>query len=879
MRFFRPSLLVFVLFPGLAAAEGRFALVLGAESYDYIRDLQNPVADATAIASLLGEMGFDVTLETDRDARRTRRALEDFVEDAEGADLALVYYAGHGTEVQGENYLLPTDAAVDTPQALADTAVPLSEVVAMVMSTAPAAILMIDACRDDPFAGTPLAGLSRGAEALNGTGGATEIAPGFARVGRADGLVYAFASAPGATASDGDSGHSPFADALLRHLPKSGLDVRTVLTLVSQDVYDRTRKDQLPYFESALPDLVFVAGQPVKMSERDALLLAMADLSDGTRAEVEALASARDMPLAPLFAALLTLDSKSASQEDRTRALIEAADAYADLQENLALLSPADPRVAALRAAAEADLDLGQNAAAQDKFRQAVSLDNASRGAGKDLYLTRTLSQADTLRLSADGARLNLDYDTAIIALSEAAALYAEIAPLGLPTETQMKRTGTLWDLGDLQALIGNTDAALETYRAWNVVAQSLSDAEPDDAALSRDLSFSYAKIGDVLGAQGDLAGAEAAHRAALMIAERLVARDPDNAKWQRDLSLNHNRIGDLLVAKGDISGAEGAYRAALTIVEELAARATDNADAQSDLWVSQSKIGDVLVARGDLENAEDAYRKALDIAQQLARRDPQNSELQRNLSVGYERIGDILMAQGELTGAEAAYRAGLAISETLAARDPNNAGWQRDLLISNYKMGDIKLSSGDLSGAEAAYRASLAIAEGLVARDPENAGWQRDLSVSLSRIGAILLGQGNLAGAEAAQRASVGIAERLVARDPANAGWQRDLLVSTDRLGDALVAKGDLDGAEAAYRAALAISERLVALDNMSAEAALGLITVHFKLAGITPDPRRDLEAALSFLLTLQSEGRLPAEMVAWIGVFEQAISALPPL
>jgi uncharacterized caspase-like protein len=143
MRFLRPSLLALALFPGFAAAEGRFALVLGAQSYDHFRDLQNPVADATAIASLLRELGFDVTLETDRDARRTRRALEDFAEDAEGADLVLVYYAGHGTEVRGENYLLPTDTAVDTPQALADTALPLSEVVARVTASAPAAILIM----------------------------------------------------------------------------------------------------------------------------------------------------------------------------------------------------------------------------------------------------------------------------------------------------------------------------------------------------------------------------------------------------------------------------------------------------------------------------------------------------------------------------------------------------------------------------------------------------------------------------------------------------------------------------------------------------------------------------------------------------------------
>ncbi len=300
MRLLAP-VLVFALAAGMALAEGRHALVIAAADYDELRDLANPVPDAAAVAELLDGLGFEVTLETDRDLRRTRRALEDFAEDAAGADLVLFYYAGHGTEVGGENRLLPTDTRTDSPEALAESALPLTEVVGALTAIAPATVMILDACRNDPFAGTALEDMARGAVPLAGAQGAA-VAKGFARVGPAENLIYAFATAPGDTASDGPEGaHSPFAEALMRHLATPGLEFRTALTLVTQDVYDRTRGAQTPYFESGLPDLVFAAGPPPDLGERDGLLLAMAGVTPDLRAEIETLAAARQMPLAPFM--------------------------------------------------------------------------------------------------------------------------------------------------------------------------------------------------------------------------------------------------------------------------------------------------------------------------------------------------------------------------------------------------------------------------------------------------------------------------------------------------------------------------------------------------------------------------------------------------
>jgi hypothetical protein len=165
-----------------ALAERRVALVLAAEDYKQVRKLDNPVNDARAVETLLEGLGFEVWLETDRDLKRMRRALDDFKQDASGADVALVFFAGHGVALQGVNYLLPTDADPASSQKLAETSLPLEEVRNALAEVAPLAIVLLDACRDDPFAAgatgsedgrgaVPLAGdPARRAEAAAGPG-------------------------------------------------------------------------------------------------------------------------------------------------------------------------------------------------------------------------------------------------------------------------------------------------------------------------------------------------------------------------------------------------------------------------------------------------------------------------------------------------------------------------------------------------------------------------------------------------------------------------------------------------------------------------------------------------------------------------------------
>ncbi|TIX46777.1 MAG: peptidase C14, partial [Mesorhizobium sp.] len=141
-------------------------------------------------------------------------------------------------------------------------------------------------------------------------------------------ILFAFAAAPGETAADGSGQNSPFTAALTKYLGTDGLEIRSVLTLVQQEVYDLSRGKQLPYVESGLPQLFFAATTKEQLPERERLLLAMADVTPEMRGEVEQIASDADMPLAPLYGALISTDTSHLSGESLNARLREAADAF-----------------------------------------------------------------------------------------------------------------------------------------------------------------------------------------------------------------------------------------------------------------------------------------------------------------------------------------------------------------------------------------------------------------------------------------------------------------------------------------------------------------------------------------------------------------------
>jgi uncharacterized caspase-like protein len=238
-----------------ALAEKRVALVIGNSAYQKVAKLPNSINDATSVAGMFKLAGFDlVESKFDMAANDLRRTLRDFGSQSRDADIAVIYYAGHGIELDGNNYLVPVDATLETDADVLDETVPLDRVLFAVEPAKQLRLVILDACRDNPFAKT-----------MKHTIASRGIGRGLARVEpTAPNTMIAFAAKAGSTASDGDSQNSPYAAALVEHLPKPGLDLRRAFGFVRDDVLKKTGNKQEPYVYGSLGgnDVPLVAAKP-----------------------------------------------------------------------------------------------------------------------------------------------------------------------------------------------------------------------------------------------------------------------------------------------------------------------------------------------------------------------------------------------------------------------------------------------------------------------------------------------------------------------------------------------------------------------------------------------------------------------------------------
>jgi uncharacterized caspase-like protein len=240
-QFFLVAALLLVGQPALA--DKRVALVIGNAAYQNVARLPNPVNDGAVIAATLKDAGFDVVdSRHDLPAAETRRALRDFADRARDADIAVVYYAGHGMEVDGTNYLIPVDAKLERDTDVYDEAFSLDRVLLAIEPAKRLRLVILDACRDNPFA-----------KIMKRTVASRAIGQGLAKIEpTSPNLLIAYSAKAGSTALDGDSKNSPFTTALARHLATPGLDVRRAFGFVRDDVLKNTSYRQEPFVYGSL---------------------------------------------------------------------------------------------------------------------------------------------------------------------------------------------------------------------------------------------------------------------------------------------------------------------------------------------------------------------------------------------------------------------------------------------------------------------------------------------------------------------------------------------------------------------------------------------------------------------------------------------------
>jgi hypothetical protein len=238
--------------PSILRAETRVALVIGNGDYVNATALPNPTNDASDMAGSLERLGFSVIKVLNGNFSEFRQAIRSFNVKVQGADIGLIYYAGHGMELAGENWLIPTDADLKTDFDVPNEAISLKTLMQSVSRANALGLVILDACRDNPMAvKMARSKLTRSVER------------GFARVEPTTNVLVAYAAKDGTTAKDGNGRNSPYTAALLKNLGTPGLEISSVFRRVRDEVLAETNRKQQPFVYGSLSSKAIYLGSAV----------------------------------------------------------------------------------------------------------------------------------------------------------------------------------------------------------------------------------------------------------------------------------------------------------------------------------------------------------------------------------------------------------------------------------------------------------------------------------------------------------------------------------------------------------------------------------------------------------------------------------------
>ncbi|MBZ9996714.1 caspase family protein [Mesorhizobium sp. BH1-1-4] len=694
------------------------ALIVGQSRYEHIAALPNPANDARDMAKMLTDLGFDARNVSDRDAGKLKRDLERFVEDAEGADVALIYYSGHGIEAGGENYLVPVDADMSSLKDADQALVPISAVMDELKKTVPVTIMLLDACRTNPFPADATVRRAPTASAEPIGAGGLEPVRGAKALGNAQaadaslGTVIGLAAEPGRPALDGAAGeNSPYAAALLRHLAAmKGTEFGSVMRMVTEEVYLDTKARQRPWVNESLRRLLYFGVAPPEPTgddglitgERRQLLLTISDLPDPKRAQVE-LASLQDgVPLDALYGVLRAMGTEKIPEDptDLQKVLQAQAERLKKMMSERAALRTDDPEIK--RLVASADKAIGQGAiATARKF-----LDDA---VGRVEETNDTVDQAEELikqKRIAD------------------AAIYA-------------KR-------GDASALVFDYKSAANDY------AKAFSLAEKWDDKLRWNYKNQEAEAlnshGYATGDLDSLQGAIAAYRTIL----NFIPNGEQNRDWaitRNNMAVVLQNIGERETETAHLEEAAQIFRDSLAVFERV----------KDDLnWAAaQNNLGNVLLKIGERESDPKRLNEAVAAMRATLEKRPRDkvpldwASSQNNLGLALYALSEREPGGEHLAQAEAAYR--LALEEYTRAKTPvewamveNNLG--NTLVTLGIQLND----KAKINEAADAFRAALEVRT----RETFPVSWatsRLNLGNALSGVARFDMGTGTLEEAAAA--------------------------------------------------------------------------------------------------------------------------------
>ncbi|WP_119269187.1 caspase family protein [Taklimakanibacter deserti] len=842
------------------------ALVIGQSKYAHITPLANPANDAREMSKLLTDMGFDARSVSDRDAAKLGRDLERFAEDAEGADVAFLYYSGHGIEAGGENYLIPVDADEASLGDAGEKLVSLSAVIEKLKQTVPVAIVLLDACRTNPFppgaqikatpasAGQPITagglGAPRGASVVG------EQAPASDNLG----TVIGFAAEPGRPALDGgEGGNSPYAAALLRHLSAmKGAELSAVMRMVTEEVYLSTETRQRPWVNESLRRLLYLGVAPDEpqgeegliTGERRQLLLTIADLPDLERRQVETIAKADGVPMDALYGILRALGAKDMPKDpEALETLLKAqADKLKKMMAEREALNSEDPEIKRLADAADRAIKQGAIATARQFLDDAVKRVEATAGAvdaAEEAVKKKRLTDAAVYARRAEASTLAFDH-------LAAARDYAKAFSLAEKWDEKLK-----WNYKNLEAEALNThgnekgdNVALEkSIATYEELLSFIPNGEKnDDWAITRNnMGVAYQTLGERASDSKRLEQAAQIFRDSLQV----LTREHDPANW----AVAQNNLGNSLVALGQrengpksLEQAVAAFRAVLE-VRSRDKQPVEWSESQNNLGLALYSLGERESNDARLVEAVAAYRAglaAISRDKEPLRWGMLQNNLGNTLNTWGARKNDIAM----LKEAAGVFRAALEVR----TRERVPVQWGNSLVnLGNvlYNLGMRSGGTAELEEAAKAYRdASLELT-------PERTpiGWasvQNNLGGTLQQIGTRTQDATRLEEAVVVYRGLFDVYKR--ENLPLDwAATQLNLGNGLQTLGKLSNDAGKLNEAVAAYQAALGeyTAER-TPMPWATAQSMMGTALEAIGFAGGGPEKLKEAVAAKRAALTV---------------------------
>lgn len=699
------------------------ALVIGQSVYEQLPMLANPARDASAFEDLLKKLGFKTDLAIDETARQIRRSVDGFIADAEGADVALVYYSGHGVEARGVNYLVPVDAGITSLDAADENFLSLQDMLDRLRQKARITIVLLDACRSNPYpAGASLRPKSGATgEPITAIGLGVPRGMMFLEDQKSDaaesiGEVIGFAAEPGKAALDGTAGsNSPYATALLRHFSaNAGYDFGQVMTMVTEEVYLATGTRQRPWTNTSLRRLLSFGGTAEAASADDALLdgerrrllLTIAATPQDWRKAVEVLAKEQSLPLDPLFGMLKQLNvDTSKGSIDLEKQLREGAENLKAILAERKALDADDPEKKKLVAAADRALDQGAVETARQLLDRAVTrieaMDSA-REVAREALRKGDIADAAIYARRADAASIAFD-DSA--AAEDYAKAHERVRMWDKALALKYQRSAAT-ALGNHGYYRGDKDALRKSVELREEILHSISQSKsPDDWRKDRiNLGISSRLLGQSEAGNDNLVKA-------IAILESVLTepgRDGAQSDWptaQAALGDAYLTLGARESGKANLEKAVAAYEAVLT---------SEMRESMPRQWAwAQAALGDALRMLGQRESDTESLKKAVAVYEAALTEQPRESVpldrawTQSALGKAFQLLGERENGTESLKKAVAAYEA--ALTPQVRERMPRQwATIQTDFGTTLRILGEREGGTEALRRAVAAYEAAL---------------------------------------------------------------------------------------------------------------------------------------------------------------------------